>query len=51
MKIVKENNIKLYIDNKIIIMIGFDIERIIMLYNKQYGKPGTCMILFRIRQH
>ena len=46
-----EINISLYIDNKIIIIIGFDIERIIVLYNKQYGKLGTCMILFRIRQH
>ena len=32
-------------------MIGFDIERIAMLYNKQYGKLGTCVILFWIRQH
>ena len=46
-----ENNINLYIDNIIITMIGFDIEKIIMLYNKQYCKLGTCMILFRIRQH
>ena len=37
-------------DNKIIIiMIGFDIGRIIMLYYKHYAKPGACVILFRIR--
>ena len=32
-------------------MIGFDIERIIMVYYKHYAKPGACMILYRIRQH
>ena len=43
-------NSTLCIDNKIIITIGFDIGIIIMLYYKHYAKPGSCMILFRIRQ-
>ena len=44
------HNINLYIDNKLIAMIGFDIGRIILLCYTHYAKPDACMILFGIKQ-